>query len=70
MVGATGRFPQGRLTKDDEGELRIAVAVNGSKIIVHFGKPVAWIGLDADLARSLGRILIEKADEAAKGGTA
>lgn len=68
--GATKKFPQGKLRQDDEGELRFGVAVAGSKVVVNFGKPVAWLGMDADLAETFGHMLIEKAREARKGGTA
>lgn len=30
-LGATGEFPQGRMSEDDEGELRMALAVQGAR---------------------------------------
>ncbi|MCC6775668.1 MAG: hypothetical protein IT537_03370 [Hyphomicrobiales bacterium] len=46
-IGATGRFPQGKLNDHDEGELRMAIAYDKLDGIVRleFGKPVAWLGL-------------------------
>lgn len=69
-TGATGRFPEGKFTKDDEGELRFGVAVAGSQVIVDFGKPVAWFSMGADLAEQFGKMLVAKAAEARKGGVA
>ena len=39
-LGATDHFPQGALTPDDEGELRLAVTAPGGKVILAFGKPI------------------------------
>lgn len=60
MAGATGRFPQGMLNADDEGELIIAVGLDQGKIIVHFGKEVAWFGLDADSAEAFANNILQK----------
>jgi hypothetical protein len=64
-LGATGRFPQGQLNPDDEGEIRVAVAADPKqqKVIIDFGKRVAWIGFDAAQATELGELLIAKAME-------
>ena len=52
-LGATGKFPMGKLNEDDEGELRLALGLSNGKIIFNFGKPVAWLGLDYETATSL-----------------
>ncbi len=44
-LGETGRFTDGALTPDDEGELRFAVTASGGKVILAFGTPVEWIGM-------------------------
>ena len=63
-LGDTGRYPQGALTKDDEGELKFAVVRHGNKIVLSFGKPVEWIGFDSDQAIELAQLLIKRAGEA------
>jgi len=63
-LGPTGQFPQGKLTPHDEGELRIAIGTENGKVVMHFGKEIAWIGFDPEQARELARSLIEKADAA------
>lgn len=61
-LGATGNFPEGHLNKDDEGEIKFAIGVNKGKIILNFGKPIAWIGMTKEQAESLGKILIAKSN--------
>jgi hypothetical protein len=59
MMGATGKFPQGQLNAHDEGELRLGMTARGNKVIVYFGKPVAWMGMDARQAREVAASLIK-----------
>jgi hypothetical protein len=56
-LGATGQYPEGKLTDADEGEIKIAVGIAGGKVVVQFGKPVAWLGLTAQQARQLAESL-------------
>lgn len=63
--GATGSFPQGHLSDDDQGGLRMAVAydkLNGI-VRVEFGKPVAWLGLPPDNAVQLANLLLRHASK-------
>ena len=71
QLGKTGRFPYGKVSEDDEGELRVAIGIDLSQGIVRieFGKPVAWLGLPVNQARALSQMLLEKADELAKRRT-
>ena len=61
-LGATGRFPHGSLTPDDEGELRMAVTTQGGKVILAFGKPIEWLGLTPRKARELADLLNKYAE--------
>lgn len=61
--GDTGQYPQGQLNPDDEGELRFGIARDGNKVVINFGKEVAWIGFDADQAIALAIALVRKAGE-------
>lgn len=67
-LGATGSFPQGRLTPGDEGEIKLAVASTNGKVVIDFGKPVVWIGFDPEQARGLAAMLLKHADAASSGG--
>jgi hypothetical protein len=62
-LGATGRFPEGKLNDDDEGELRLGVAYDKLDGIVRieFGKPVAWVGLPPSQAIEFARVILKHA---------
>ena len=64
-LGATGRFPQGKLSSDDQGELRMAVVADPihKKVVISFGKEITWIGFDMAQAAELGELLIEKSKQ-------
>ena len=66
-TGPTGRFPQGKLRRDDEGELRLAVGHKTGKVVIDFGTQVAWIGLDPDQADGLADLIKQHAAEARRG---
>jgi hypothetical protein len=51
--GPTGEFPQGRLNSEDEGELAVGLAIVQNRIVMHFGKPIVWVGMSADDADNL-----------------
>lgn len=40
-LGATGEFPEGKLTEVDEGELKFAVGYMKGKVVIDFGTPVS-----------------------------
>lgn len=64
VVGPTGNFPDGVLTRPgDQGELVMAVSDPDSNGIVHidFGVEVSWIGLPRDNLVDLCRLLLRKA---------
>ena len=58
-LGATNRYPRGKVNQCDEGELKIAVYSKDGTIFVNFGKAIAWIGLDSDSAKNLAEILLK-----------
>ena len=62
-IGATGRFPQGKITRHDEGEIRFAIGSKDGKVIIDFGSQVTWVGMPPEQAIELGEILIKRAKE-------
>ena len=62
VLGATGRYPEGHLNQNDEGELAFAVGIEEGKIALRFGKPVAWFAMNRHQALQLIASLQEKAD--------
>lgn len=63
-LGATGQFPDGKLSDRDEGEIMIGIAVYRGRVLFNFGKPVQGIGFTPEQAEQIGRDLINKAREA------
>ena len=63
MRGATGQFPNGKLTEHDEGEIQFAVGERGENVIIDFGKPVAWFAMSAEQAEGLADCLRDHARE-------
>jgi hypothetical protein len=61
-LGATGKFPQGKIDKTDEGELNIAVNIVDENVVIHFGKKVAWFGMLPEMAVKLAKSIIEHAN--------
>ncbi len=64
QLGPTGDFPQGKLSKNDEGGITFAVGVRNQKVVIDFGNPVAWIGMDPGQAVALAQTLISHARRA------
>lgn len=64
--GALGDFPMGKLTKSDEGAIQFAVGVKDGKVVLDFGTPVAWLGMDAQQAADLASTLLKHAREAGR----
>jgi hypothetical protein len=64
-LGPTGKFPRGKLTSHDEGEIKIAVAADkkNQAVIISFQSQVTWIGFDYDQAMALSDSLRDKANE-------
>ena len=66
-LGPTGEFPQGQLNDQDEGGLNIAIGSTGAgTVMLDFGTPVAWIGLDPDTADTIADKMKEAAMDARK----
>jgi hypothetical protein len=63
QFGATKRFPQGKLTANDEGEIAFGVTTYKGKVVLNFGMPVASVGMDAQQAMALASTLKRKAKE-------
>ncbi len=51
------------LLKNDEGELNIRIGIENKTVIIHFGKPIVWIGLEVEDVHALANLLLEKAAE-------
>jgi hypothetical protein len=63
--GPTGEFPRGKFSEDDEGALSIGIAVKDKTILINFGSPVAWLGLDYAGAVEFAKTILRRAAEIA-----
>lgn len=60
--GATGKFPDGKIGPDDEGELTLGVVRDSQgRVHVNFGKPVQWLAMPPEKAIELANMLREAA---------
>lgn len=65
MKQALGEYPDGKLSKDDEGAIAMAVTHVAGRVKLQFPKPVAWLGLRPEEAVGLAQLLIDHAKAAA-----
>lgn len=66
-LGATNQFPEGKITPQDEGELRLAMTTVDDKIILNFGRPISWIGFTGEQAFNLAKMLRKGAKKVRPG---
>lgn len=64
--GALGDFPEGQLSKSDEGSIQFAIGVKDGKVVLDFGTPVAWVGMNPQQAADLASNLLKRAREAGR----
>jgi len=62
--GKTGDFPHGKLNEHAVGELKLGLTVEEGKVVLVFGTPITWIGLEPKDARDLAELLIKYAEQA------
>lgn len=65
QLGATGEFPEGRISETDEGGLKMAIFKTKDKanLIIEFGTPVQWLGMPVDEAKAFALAILKKANE-------
>ena len=61
-LGPTGRFPDGKATPKDEGEIKLSIGrTSDGNVILDFGIKVAWVGMMPQQARELAEQLLQSA---------
>lgn len=60
-LGPTGKYPEGKIADNDEGELRMGITTLNGKIVMDFGKPIHTIGFTKEQAIDMANILFERA---------
>ena len=67
-LGATGDFPQGKISRDDKGGIRIAILSKGGQVYLDFGdEPILWFAMDPASAEEMAELLMEYAERARRG---
>lgn len=64
--GALGDFPEGQLTKSDEGAIQFSIGVKDGRVVLDFGTSVHWVGMNPQQAADLATMLLKRAREAAR----
>lgn len=64
QLGATGKYPDGKLGPEDEGELALEVSCGPGIVKLDFGKKVRWIALPPEGAIELASLLASHAGQA------
>ena|SRR5581483_6917255 len=64
--GALGDYPEGKVSTTDEGAIQFAIGVKDGKVILDFGTPVAWIGMNPQQAADLASTILKRAREAGR----
>lgn len=61
MKRLTGEFPDGRLNKDDEGAVAVAIGHDQGRVKMQFPKNLNWIAFTPEQAIDIAQTLIEHA---------
>ena len=64
--GAVGDHPDGVLRGGDEGLIQFAVGHEDGKVVIDFGKPVAWLGMTPQQAADFASSILNRAREAGR----
>ena len=59
-------YPDGRLGAMDDGELAIAITEKNGRVLIHFGKPIEWIGFTPEQAVEIAQSLWTYSNKAAE----
>jgi hypothetical protein len=63
--GSTGDFPRGKLSETDQGGLNVGIAVLDRTLVINFGTPIVWIGLDYHSAVQFAETILKRAEDIA-----
>lgn len=64
--GAVGAFPDGQLTKSDEGSIQFAIGEQDGKVVIDFGTPVHWLGMTPQQAADFASAVLKRSREVAR----
>lgn len=53
-------YPKGKMRSDDDGAVAVAIGIDQGRVVIDFGKSLAWIAFDKVSLRGLIDLLEEK----------
>lgn len=56
------KYPRGKLNDSDEGQTALAIYVTDKTVMIHFPKPIAWIGMSKQEALTLADMIKTRAE--------
>lgn len=59
--GAIGAYPNGQLTKADEGSIQFAIGEQDGKVVIDFGTPIHWLGMTPQQAADFASTVLKRA---------
>jgi hypothetical protein len=54
-------FPGGEISENGEGAINLGFTTTGKRVVIDFGKKIAWLTFDEEGAREFGQRMIELA---------
>ena len=60
-IGKRGTFSRGKIHPSDEGDLSMAIGHSASEVVIQFGTPVGWLGLEPDKAEAFANLILQHA---------
>lgn len=63
IFGKLNSFSRGKIHAHDEGDLQMGIANKDGVVIINFGTPVTWIGLEPDKAEAFAALITKHAKE-------
>lgn len=66
-LGPTGKFPAGKISEDDCGQMRVGITHENGNVIVDFGAPMVWIGMPPHQAREFAQAILLHAEALENG---
>lgn len=63
--GGSDQFPDGKMSNDDEGKLRMRIGVVNGKVRIEFEHATTWVGLGPYEAANFAELIIKHARKAA-----
>ncbi len=55
------KYPDGKISEDDEGTTAVTIRIDNNRIILDFGRQTRWIGFDRETAITWANAFLDHA---------